>query len=80
MHWGRMSDRLKNMNKKQKVEEAFMDHIEDSLILAKLVEKHGELESTVYFDMDDWSVGGNEFWLQDVPTCDEDQCPCQEDQ
>lgn len=43
------------MNKKQEIEEAFMDYAEDSLILAKLAE-HGELVSTVDIDMDDWPV------------------------
>lgn len=69
----------------------------DEQIMAELIEKHGELVSTVSIDMDDWPVEkemevtmeqlaefeaelGEDFWMQDVPTCEEEQCPCQEDQ
>ena len=50
------------MTKKEKIEEAFMDYAEESLENAEAFEP-----DTV-----------DDFWLQDVPTCEEEHCPCQE--
>jgi hypothetical protein len=46
--------------------------------LTELVAVHGEVTSTVTFNMDDWDDGSNDFWTQGVPDCTDDHCPCKD--